>query len=192
MQYFSQAGQDKWVCETLDFKKGGFFVEIGAYDGIQTSNTYVLEKSLGWGGICIEANPSAFSKLQKNRSSINTSVAVSTYKGFCGFGSDSIISNQGTTPCDTLSNILLDCGAPNYIDYISLDVEGLEWDILNTFDFNKWKVNLWTIEHNLYCRGAEQKEKIYKTMVLNGFERVVEDVLADGRLAFEDWYKKIE
>ncbi len=36
--YYSQSNQDKWVAEFLEFKKNGYFIEVGAYDGIQTSN----------------------------------------------------------------------------------------------------------------------------------------------------------
>ena len=48
-------------------KKNGFFIDIGAHDGISLSNTYLLEQEYGWKGICIEPNPSVFKKLCKNR-----------------------------------------------------------------------------------------------------------------------------
>ena len=53
-QFYSQVGQDKWVCEYFNYKKGGFFLDIGAADGITINNTYYLEKELEWKGICIE------------------------------------------------------------------------------------------------------------------------------------------
>jgi len=77
--YYSQSNQDKWVAEFLEFKKNGYFIEVGAYDGIQTSNTYFFEKNFNWSGICIEANPSVFNSLIKNRKSVNVNKAVTDY-----------------------------------------------------------------------------------------------------------------
>ena len=90
MKYYSQAGQDIWVAKKFEYKKNGYFLEVGAYDGIQTSNTYFLEKELGWSGICIEANPSVFNSLALNRKSLNLNVAVSNYQGVGMFLDDSI------------------------------------------------------------------------------------------------------
>ena len=64
MKYYSQAGQDQWVHNIVGDK--GFFVDIGAYDGVQTSNTYALEL-LGWDGICVEGHPLYFAACQKQR-----------------------------------------------------------------------------------------------------------------------------
>lgn len=50
----SQFGQDLFVAWALRFKQGGFFVEVGATDGVHLSNTFMLEKSLGWTGILVE------------------------------------------------------------------------------------------------------------------------------------------
>lgn len=187
----SQAGQDKWVCEELNFKKNGFFVEIGAYDGIESSNTFYLEKFLQWNGISIEPNLKAFNALCINRKSININCAILSYNGNCNFNKDRVIIGLGDTPCNTLENILIKNKAPKNIDYISLDVEGSEYEILSCFPFENWNINLWTIEHNLYLNGSINKNNIYEIMSKNGYERIKEDVLADGKFPFEDWYKKI-
>jgi len=66
--YFSQIGQDQYYIEKISkYKKGGIFLDIGANDGIYTSNTAALEFYYGWTGICIEANPKLIQVLQKNR-----------------------------------------------------------------------------------------------------------------------------
>ena len=57
MESYSQIGQDLWVQETLKNKKNGYFLDIGAHDGIYLSNTYLLEKNYNWNGLCIEGNP---------------------------------------------------------------------------------------------------------------------------------------
>jgi len=63
---YSQRGQDRWIIKMLKGKRNGFFLEIGAGDGICISNTYLLEKRYGWKGILVEPTK-AFGQLVKNR-----------------------------------------------------------------------------------------------------------------------------
>ena len=56
MKYYSQNYQDYWVYTELNNYKNGYFVDIGAANGIFISNTYFLEKNLNWNGICVEPN----------------------------------------------------------------------------------------------------------------------------------------
>jgi FkbM family methyltransferase len=66
--YFSQNGQDEFLIEEVfKSKNEGFFVDIGANDGITFSNTYALEKK-GWQGLCVEPHPDVFELLRRNRS----------------------------------------------------------------------------------------------------------------------------
>lgn len=192
--YYSQANQDKWVVEFYNNKENGFFVEIGAYDGIQTSNTFYLERNLNWGGICIEANPQIFNSLINNRKSININLAVADYTGVISFTQDKITTDGTQIKCDTLTNILRSNHAPKIIDYISLDIEGYEYIILKDFDFANWDIGLMTVEHNLYCDGSDRKDKIYKLLTDNGFTRVVDNAVCLDpnpqwyNKPYEDWY----
>jgi FkbM family methyltransferase len=196
MTYYSQANQDKWVCEFLNFKQNGFYLDIGAYDGIQTSNTFVLEKDLNWSGICVEANSEVFNTLSLNRKSKNLNLAVLDYKGYCSFYRDSVRNDNigNLTPCDTLNNILEQNDAPSIIDYMSIDIEGSEFNALKDFDFKKWQINLITIEHNLYVDGDFNKNRLFKLLSENNFERVFEDVVCLDtnpnfyQKPYEDWY----
>lgn len=82
MEYKSQIGQDKYFIENINNnKKNGFFVDIGAHNGISLSNTYCLEKYLGWNGLCIEVNDDIFETLQKNRSCICANECVYEVSG---------------------------------------------------------------------------------------------------------------
>jgi FkbM family methyltransferase len=190
MIYYSQAGQDKWIHEMIGDK--GFFVDCGAYDGIQTSNTYALE-NLGWKGICIEANPQFYQSLCANRTSINIHRAVTDHWGMIGFGHDKI-GGETKVPCSTLNKILSHINCPTRIDYLSLDIEGQETNALTYLDFDKYKIKLITVEHNLYCEGPANKDKIFSLLTAQGFRRVIEDVkcLDPNPLyfnqPFEDWY----
>jgi len=192
--FYSQANQDKWVCELLDYKVNGFFLEIGAYDGIQTSNTYALEKFLNWDGICIEANTEVFGRLKQNRNRINVHAAVSNYDGVCNFGGDRINGGVTVVNCYTLETILTQNNAPKEIDYISIDVEGHELAILSAFNFKNWDIKLFTVEHNLYCDGPEKKDSLFKLLTENNFTRVLDNAVCLDKnptylnQPYEDWY----
>lgn len=192
--YYSQSNQDKWVVEFFKFKKNGYFIELGAYDGIQTSNTYYMEKNLEWKGICVEANPIIYQSLIKNRTSKNINVTLNEYVGECFFTKDKITTTGVKVPCNTLNNILQECNCPKDIDYLSIDIEGYEYIVLKDFNFKEWNIGLMTVEHNLYCDGNERKDKLYELLTNNGFTRVVEDApcLDKNPLyynkPYEDWY----
>ena len=64
---FSQLGQDLAVVEFYKGKEGGYFVEVGASDGIELSNSFLLETKYKWKGICCEPIPLRFQKLVVNR-----------------------------------------------------------------------------------------------------------------------------
>jgi hypothetical protein len=56
-RYFSQLGQDLLALCMSNFKRSGFFVEVGAHHGTDLSNTYLLERDFGWNGLLVEPNP---------------------------------------------------------------------------------------------------------------------------------------
>jgi len=160
----AQINQDIKVLEFYKYKKNGYFVEIGAYDGITISNTYLLEKCYEWKGICVEALPDKFQELVKNRRSININKAVYDTTGeILDFSSNDLYSgvtkniDKHTDSLDkpvikvetiTLNHILEQNNAPNFIDYLTLDTEGSELIILNDINFDKYKFGIIHLEHN--------------------------------------------
>jgi hypothetical protein len=83
MQSFSQHGQDAFVYETFFKSKDGqgYFVDVGAYDGVTFSNSLFFERHLGWSGICIEPLPAAFEKLRGSRTAVCLNCAVADREG---------------------------------------------------------------------------------------------------------------
>jgi FkbM family methyltransferase len=67
VQTSAQNKEDLVLIRYFDGKHNGVFVDVGAHDGVQFSNTYLLEKHYGWSGVCIEPNPDSFKKLVENR-----------------------------------------------------------------------------------------------------------------------------
>jgi len=76
MNLKSQHDQDKFIIDYFNKKQNGFFIDIGAHDGITLSNTYILEKEFNWNGICIEPMLHQYKKLEKNRNCILYNCAI--------------------------------------------------------------------------------------------------------------------
>ena len=187
MGYHSQVGQDRWVCEHFNFKRGGYFLDIGANDGLQLSNTLTLEKELGWNGLCIEPGRHAFAKLNKNRR-YALNVAISNkdeHVQFNEVGLIGCIDPAGTQGIEalTLRTLFTKYNPPTLIDYVSLDIEGGEYNALCGFPWDTHQVILWTIEHNMYVDGGVQKAKIKRIMENKGYVIVKSDVDY-----MEDWW----
>lgn len=84
--HMSQAGQDLWVFgEAFNEGRNGYFIDIGAHDGIFLSNTYILECRYDWNGICVEANPDSFAQLRKNRRAICVNACLDSGEYFVDF-----------------------------------------------------------------------------------------------------------
>lgn len=193
MNTYSQAGQDIWVLETLQNKKNGFFLDVGAYDGVKYSNSYILEKDYSWNGLMIEAHPCNFENIKKIRTSILAPYAISDENGTvifeddCGTGSKVSKGKGFEVPTITFEKLFELYDVPEIIDYISLDIEGYEYKSLTKFPFNKYKCRLLTVEHNLYVDGPTNKNNIRNILEQNGYTLEIENVSHQG-LPFEDWY----
>ena len=175
--YYSQCGQDKYLNEKcFRNKRGGVFVDIGAHDGISYSNTYYFEKVLGWRGICIEPQPDIFKKLIQNRTAICIQGAISNFTGTAPFvkisGAPEMLSGlQGSYDPRHLDRIgkelaqhggtqevimvdvfrledILKAHGLTKIDFLSLDTEGSEKEILFSIDFNAVHIAYIVVENN--------------------------------------------
>lgn len=187
----------------LNFKCSGFFVDIGASNGFDYSNTYTLEKVFGWNGILAEPAKVWHNDLKKHRSSVIDNHCVwsesgatlnfresfahpdhSTLEPFVdadGFGIHRDGKNYDVETI-SLNDLLAKYQAPAHIDYLSIDTEGSEFPILDAFDFNKYRIDIITCEHN-YKRDARQK--IYDLLTSHGYVRKME-YISD----YDDWYVK--
>ncbi len=79
----------------------------------------------------------------------------------------------------SLIDLLEKNNAPEVIDYLSIDTEGSEFEILSAIDFNKYKFSVITCEHNY----TEQREKIFQLLTSAGYRRVFENISK-----YDDWY----
>lgn len=192
MEFKGQVGQDKWVCEFFNYKRDGFFLDIGAYDGVFLSNTFVLEKELGWNGICVEPASGIYDVLITNRNVKCVNKAIFDENKLVEFGEIGFIGGimkggKQLVEAITMKTLLENNKTPKLIDYISLDIEGAEYNALTEFPFDEYDVILWTIEHNSYLDGGVLRDKTRELMTANGYVLHTADVKCDG-LEFEDWY----
>jgi FkbM family methyltransferase len=198
----SQYRQDLFVLSELNFKQGGFFVEFGATNGVDLSNTYLLEKQFAWSGIVAEPAARWHAALKSNRSCrIETdcvwreSNANLTFNeaGDAEFSTiDSYSSSdhhrekrkQGKryeVRTISLLDLLHKHGAPEVVDYLSIDTEGSEYQILSHFDFSRYQFRVITCEHNLTAR----RDDVYRLLTAQGYVRKLQRFsVAD------DWYVK--
>lgn len=198
----SQFLQDLFVLNSVNFKKDGYFVEFGATNGVDLSNTYLLEKKFGWRGILAEPCKSWHAELNTNRScfiekdcvynktgdSINFLEAedgnysvISKYSNTDTFGFKRRKAKEYTVNTISLVDLLLKYDSPRDIDYLSIDTEGSEYEILKGFDFNKYCIKLITCEHNY----GDNRDNIHRLMSRNGYYRVYKDISY-----CDDWYIK--
>ena len=172
-KYTSQAGQDKMIKKNFfDGKKNGFFIEIGAYDGISGSNCYHFERFLNWDGVAIEPSTVQFEKLKKNRKCkvLNNAISdevkevefIQVTEGLTrmsGINDSSfkrninIISNNqlSKTKSIRLKTITFDQIIPKNIDidYLSIDIEGGEMNLLKSIDFKINNIKVISVENNI-------------------------------------------
>jgi FkbM family methyltransferase len=183
--FYAQCGQDVFLDEDVFFgRKGGAFIDIGANDGVSLSNTYFFEKTRGWTGICIEPQPDKFASLQKERTSLCIQGCVTDSPGTAEFlavsGAAEMLSGLCSkydprhraridrevreagaetavikVPCFTFAQII-EKGALRRIDYLSIDTEGGELDILKTIDFDAVAIEALSVE-NCYWDGRYEQ-----------------------------------
>jgi FkbM family methyltransferase len=194
IQFTGQIYQDLIAYLLFKGKPDGFFIDIGANDGISISNTYVLE-NLGWKGICIEPQPDVFIELEKNRRCDCYNVALfsqasdsmeflqvkqdpgyknainggSGIKGVMPYNLKKKLKNYGeikTIKVKTMAfaEIMKNYPGINYIDFMSIDTEGAEMNILKMIDFSKYHFGLIAIENNT------PRDTMQKYMRQRGYE----------------------
>ncbi len=196
----AQLRQDLFALSQSNFKRSGYFVEFGATNGVSISNTHLLEKEFAWAGILAEPAKCWHDELRKNRScNIETNCVWGDSKTILKFNEvgmaelstiDSYSNGDAlkrarkggrtySVQSISLQDMLEKHNAPKLIDYLSVDTEGSELDILKAFDFTRYDIRVVSVEHNY----TAARKKIYDLMFSNGYLRVHED-LSD----FDDWY----
>ena len=197
----SQNAQDIFVLHQLKLKRSGYFVEFGATNGVTGNNTMLLESEFGWRGILAEPAKGWHNDLLKNRpnASIETRCVwsesdllleftetenrdLSTLSAFTQIDHHRSNRESGkkySVSTISLHDLLEHHGAPRHIDYLSIDTEGSEFEILNTFDFSQYSFGVITCEHNF----TESRQSIHNLLISKGYVQVFPQMSK-----FDDWY----
>jgi FkbM family methyltransferase len=199
----AQLFQDLLVLFWLGELREGYFVEVGAGDGISLSNTYLLERDYAWKGIVVEP-ARVWNTLDRHRNchvdrhciwskSGDTLVfnevvipELSTISEFTSRDAHRETRTRGRQyPVETLSlnDLLRRYDAPRVIEFLSIDTEGSELEILEQFDFDYYKVKILAVEHNY----TSNRERLHALLTSHGFRRRLRALSH-----FDDWYSANE
>lgn len=191
----SQLGADTWVLSYI--KEPGYFVDVGCADGEYISNTFLLEKN-GWKGLCIDAFPRNF--VNRPNSIVEQAVVysekdvevdfivprfdkdLSGIKDHLGnWHRDRVLNDidqHVKYKTSLLGDIFIKHNVPSYIHYMNLDIEGAEYEVLNSFDFSKYSFGLLTIEHNY---DEPKRTYIRNLLTEKGY-------IYHKEVHYDDWY----
>ena len=207
----SQLYQDVFANFIVGNKFEKTFLEFGATDGYSLSNSYLLENIFNWKGVLSEPSTQWHESLKKNRK--NTKILTKCIWKESGKKLDFFMSDQGefstlkdfiesdkiSIPTNTemrkksgktisvetisLNEVVKDYFGSICPSYISIDTEGSEYEILQSFDFENFKPKLFTIEHN----HTPAESKIDELLINNGYVRIFRNLTA-----FDGWYVQLE
>lgn len=173
MTYYSQAWQDEFVNNILNFKRNGYFIDIGSTDGINQSNSYFFESEMGWKGICVERGIGYTEHYKNNRT--------------CLF------LNEDALQID-YDSILTTNNFPNRIDYLSVDIDENSAAGLNKLPFDKYRFSVITIENDMYRFGDILRNEERNILNKYGYYCLFPNVFVPkgcgmgDNLIFEDWF----
>jgi FkbM family methyltransferase len=194
-QYFiksySQEGEDLILARMLGQRKEGFYIDVGAHHPKRFSNTFLFYK-IGWQGINIEARPGSKKLFDKFRPrDINVEVPISSedkilkYYMFNepalnGFSEEKTKNINGLRDykvikeidlrTKTLKEVLDSYLIENqYIDFMTIDVEGFDYDVLLSNDWNKYKPSYIIIEDVEFDLHSMGKSKVYNYLIGKGY-----------------------
>ena len=175
LKSYSQAGQDLFVLRTLNYKRNGLFLELGAWHPSDINNTFLLEKEFDWDGISVDLLIEHQGLWQSSRN--------------CLF----LVHDALTLNYSNILNNLLERHnrTEKRLDYLSLDLDppNITLECLKLLPLNEYRFNVITYEHDDYRDYSKTIKSDSRKYLLDlGYKLVVADVKCSGAI-FEDWYE---
>lgn len=168
--FFSDARQDEFVANILNFKRDGYFVDIGSCSAIGSNNTFFFE-GLNWNGLCVELN--------------------SSYNESYNFRKCNYMNGNALTL--DYASIFKNLNFPQSIDYLSMDIDELSFEALIKIPHDKYKFKVITIEHDAYRLGDSYRTQQRDFLFSLGYELAIGNVFIEQNgyepnSPFEDWW----
>jgi hypothetical protein len=173
MSYFySDAKQDQFTANILQFKKNGYCVDIGSCHSMVSNNTYFFQ-NLDWASITVEIESSYNESYlaRKKGNHLNANALELNY-----------------------ADVFEKYKFPENIDYLSLDVDTISLDVLKILPFKKYSFKVITIEHDAYLYGDKYREQQRSILSSKGYTLLCSNVYVEQsghegkKFAFEDWW----
>jgi|LakMenE01Jun11ns_1017448.scaffolds.fasta_scaffold9654231_1 FkbM family methyltransferase len=174
MSFYAQYGEESIIIPFFNGKTNGFFVDIGAMDGITYSNTRYLVEQYNWRGILVEPHPVFFETLKSlygnndqitilNNACLNKETEVDFFMYSTGQDAcvstisesfkNRVISKHGDKfeyhPVKTQTKTLNSIINNNLVDFLSVDAEGVDMEVLSSNDWTKNRPSLVCVEHSM-------------------------------------------
>lgn len=198
--FYGQCKEDEYISKFFSPTHVGSCIEVGAYNGVDMSNTYYFEKK-GWNTLCIEPNPEPFKICQSCRKNCynccigesdngeqdftvykftdNSTSAISSLVPDCRLVSklSYLIKKieKVKVPVRSLTSLLDELNFPKEIDFVSIDTENTELDVLKGIDFDKYKIKMFIVENNYdepFCQNY---------LITKGYNKI-------NRISVNDFY----
>lgn len=171
--FYSDAKQDQFVANLLNFKNDGYYLDIGSCHSIGSNNSYVFDNEFNWTGICVELQESYKSSYdgRKQCTFLNEDATKLNYK-----------------------EVLQKNKFPKIIDYLSLDVDTASLEVLEKLPLDEFKFKVITIEHDFYIYGDTYRGKQREILEKNNYILLCADVYVQQNgfdkkeCSFEDWW----
>jgi len=185
---YSMDGEDVQIKKYFNNKANGFYVDVGAYHPIHRNNTMLLHKS-GWEGINIDISEFSIKLFNHMRPrDINLNLAVSKINGYVEMFYQKKLSQLLTIKKEIANNVfqgkiknkkilsktlteVLDESKyyEKKIDFLDIDVEGADLDVLESLDFSKYSPELICVE---YIGKDKDNSEIFKFLVKRGYKNI--------------------
>ena len=180
---YTQNEEEKYIVQSLESVQNGRFLDIGAHDGITFSSTRKLSEN-GWTGVYVEPSPDVLPLLYKNANPNCTVLPVAIGKSsgsmdFYSSGQDMVgtLSTSHVklwekdvqftkTIVDVITVKDLEEKVGNQFQFINIDVEGINLDVFNQFDWSKWNATCVCVEYEGY------KEYMTNVMRKSGYNLI--------------------
>lgn len=162
---------DEFCARLFNFKRGGTYVDIGSADSRLHNNSHYLDVQLGWRGLCVELE--------------------SRYNASYADRKNCTYLNEDATKVD-YAEVFAKIGMPTTIDYLSLDVDVLDLEVVQLLPHDRYRFAIIGIEHDAYIYGDKYRAPQREFLLSKGYVLACADIfvrhpdIVDS--PFEDWY----